>query len=154
AFTRFDDLPDYQSIHKVLPPTPMEALMSAHEHVLPDAMLRTFAARCGQYDRENRFFHADFEDLKRAGCLTMADPRALGGRGLNLAQVAREQRRLAYCAPATALGINMHIYWVGLVADLWRNGDHSAEWLLKEVMAGEVFNAGHAERGNDIPVLL
>ncbi len=71
-----------------------------------------------------------------------------------LAEVCREQRRLAYYAPATALGINMHLYWVGLAADLWRQGDRSLEWLLKEAMAGEVFNAGHSERGNDLPVLL
>ena len=73
---------------------------------------------------------------------------------MTLAQCCREQRRLGYHAPATALGINMHVYWVGLVADLWRQGDRSIEWLLKEAMAGEVFNAGHAERGNDLPVLL
>ena len=48
----------------------------------------------------------------------------------------------------------MHLYWVGLAADLWRLGDRSLEWLLKEAMAGEVFAAGHAERGNDLPVLL
>jgi alkylation response protein AidB-like acyl-CoA dehydrogenase len=78
----------------------------------------------------------------------------LGGRGLNLAEVGREQRRLAYHAPATALGINMHVYWTGLVADLWRRGDRSIEWLLREAAAGEVFNAGHSERGNDLPVLL
>ena len=76
-------------------------------------MLRAFAERCGRYDRENRFFQEDFDDLKRAGYLTMAVPKELGGRGLNLAQVCREQRRLAYYAPATALGINMHLYWVG-----------------------------------------
>jgi alkylation response protein AidB-like acyl-CoA dehydrogenase len=128
--------------------------MSANEHVVSDAMLRAFAERCGRYDRENRFFQEDFDDLRRAGYLTIAVPKELGGRGMNLAQVAREQRRLAYYAPATALGINMHLYWVGLVADLWHRGDRSTEWLLKEAMAGEVFNAGHAERGNDIPALL
>ena len=48
----------------------------------------------------------------------------------------------------------MHVYWVGIAADLWRQGDRSLEWLLKEAMAGEVFAAGHAERGNDLPVLL
>jgi alkylation response protein AidB-like acyl-CoA dehydrogenase len=48
----------------------------------------------------------------------------------------------------------MHLYWVGLVADLWRNGDRSLEWLLKEAMEGEVFAAGHSERGNDLPALL
>ena len=120
----------------------------------PTTCCARFAERCGGYDRENRFFQEDFDDLKRAGYLTMAVPKELGGRGLNLAQVCREQRRLGYHAPATALGINMHVYWVGLVADLWRQGDRSLEWLLKEAMAGEVFNAGHSERGNDIPGLL
>jgi alkylation response protein AidB-like acyl-CoA dehydrogenase len=124
------------------------------EQILSDALLHQFAERCGAYDRDNRFFQEDFDDLKRAGYLTMAVPKELGGRGLNLAEVCREQRCLAYYAPATALGINMHLYWVGLVADLWRQGDRSLEWLLKEAMEGEVFAAGHSERGNDLPALL
>jgi alkylation response protein AidB-like acyl-CoA dehydrogenase len=128
--------------------------MQASTHTLSDELLHQFAERCGTYDRENRFFHEDFDDLRRAGYLTMPVPKELGGAGLTLAEVCREQRRLAYYAPATALGINMHLYWVGLVADLWRQGDHSLEWLLKEAMAGEVFNAGHSERGNDLPLLL
>jgi alkylation response protein AidB-like acyl-CoA dehydrogenase len=66
----------------------------------------------------------------------------------------QEQRRLAYHAQATALGINMHLYWVGVAADLWRAGDKSLEWMLTGAVKGEVYAAGHAERGNDIPVLL
>ncbi len=84
----------------------------------------------------------------------MAVPHELGGQGLTLAQVCREQRALAYHAPATALGINMHVYWVGVAADLWRQGDKSLEWLLREAMAGEIFAAGHSERGNDLNPLL
>jgi alkylation response protein AidB-like acyl-CoA dehydrogenase len=84
----------------------------------------------------------------------MAVPRELGGRGYTLADVCREQRKLGYYAPATALAVNMHVYWVGLVADLWRSGDRSLEWLLREAANGAVFAAGHAESGNDIPVLL
>lgn len=128
--------------------------MQTHDPVLSDALLLRCADRAAGYDRDNSFFHEDFAELKEAGYLTMAVPRELGGRGLSLAQVCREQRRLAYHAPATALGINMHVYWVGLVADLWRRGDTSMEWLLKEAMAGEVLSAGHSERGNDLPVLL
>jgi alkylation response protein AidB-like acyl-CoA dehydrogenase len=128
--------------------------ISADNAILSDDLLKQFAARCAGYDRDNRFFQEDFVDLQKAGYLTMAVPRELGGRGLTLAEVCREQRRLGYYAPATALGINMHVYWVGLVADLWRRGDRSLEWLLKEAMAGGVFNAGHSERGNDLPVLL
>jgi alkylation response protein AidB-like acyl-CoA dehydrogenase len=128
--------------------------MQASEQILSDKLLHRFAERCGGYDRENRFFDEDFEDLRDAGYLTMPVPKDLGGAGFTLAEVCREQRRLGYYAPATALGINMHLYWVGVAADLWRQGDRSLEWLLKEAMEGEVFNAGHSERGNDLPVLL
>lgn len=87
--------------------------MGTYESVLSDKFLHRFAERAAGYDRDNRFFHEDFADLKDAGYLTMAVPRELGGRGLTLAEVCREQRRLGYYAPATALGINMHVYWVG-----------------------------------------
>jgi len=43
---------------------------------------------------------------------------------------------------------------VGDAADAWRSGDKSVEWILREAAAGEVFAAGHAEHGNDIPGLL
>lgn len=117
-------------------------------------MLRQFAERAPRYDRENSFFTEDFADLRQSGYLTLAVPTELGGGGLMLADMVREQRRLAYHAPATALAINMHVYWVGLAADLWRRGDTSLQWLLEASVRGEVFAAGHAESGNDIPVLL
>jgi alkylation response protein AidB-like acyl-CoA dehydrogenase len=121
---------------------------------LTDEMLARFHDRAPTYDRENRFFDEDFEDLRQAGYLTIAVPEDLGGAGMTLAQVIREQRRLAYSAPATALAVNMHVYWTGVAADLRRMGDSSLEWLLREAADGEVFAAGHAEIGNDLPVLL
>lgn len=122
--------------------------------VLDDEMLSRFAARAPQYDRENRFFTEDFEELRQSGYLLLAVPTELGGSGLSLAEVVREQRRLAYYAAPTALAINMHLYWTGIAADLLRAGDTSLTWLLKEAANGEIFAAGHAESGNDIPVLL
>ncbi len=121
--------------------------------VLADDLLGRVRERAPSYDRDNRFFHEDFDELKRAGYLTMAVPRELGGRGLRLAETCREQRSLARYAHATALGINMHLYWVGVAADLWRSGDRSLEWMLKAAMDGAVFAAGHAETGNDLPIL-
>jgi alkylation response protein AidB-like acyl-CoA dehydrogenase len=117
-------------------------------------MLERFRARAPTYDRENRFFQEDFDDLKAAGYLTLTVPKELGGLGFSLHEVAHVTRRVAMYAPATALAMNMHHYWVGLAADLWRRGDKSCEWILKEAAAGDVFAAGHAESGNDIPVLL
>jgi alkylation response protein AidB-like acyl-CoA dehydrogenase len=114
--------------------------------------------RCGErapiYDQENRFFDEDFAELCEAGYLRMAVPTELGGLGMSLAQVCQEQRRLGYHAGPTALAINMHLYWTGVAADLWRTGDTSLAWLLKGAVAGEVFAAGHAESGNDLPALL
>jgi alkylation response protein AidB-like acyl-CoA dehydrogenase len=126
----------------------------APRSVLSDGLLDKCRERAPRYDQENRFCQEDFDELKAAGYLLMAVPGELGGMGLSLAQVGRETRRLAMYAPATALCINMHNYWVGLTADLWRSGDKSLEWLLREAAAGEVFAAGHAETGNDIPVML
>jgi alkylation response protein AidB-like acyl-CoA dehydrogenase len=122
--------------------------------ILSDDMLARFAQRAPGYDRENRFFHEDFDELREAGYLTIGVPRELGGQGFTFAECMREQRRLAYHAHATALAVNMHLYWIGIAADLWRSGDRSLEWLLRGAVNGEVYAAGHAERGNDIPVLL
>ena len=124
------------------------------ESWLTDEMLARFESRAATYDRENRFFDQDFEELRSSGYLKLPLPSEFGGAGVTLAGMCRQQRRLAYHAPATALGVNMHIYWVGVAADLWRRGDTSLEWMLRDAAAGEIFAAGHAERGNDIPVLL
>lgn len=122
--------------------------------VLTDELLQRCAERAGDYDRENRFFAEDFDELKALGYLNGPAPKELGGGGLTLAQSCAAQQRLAYAAPATALAVNMHIYWVGVAADLWRAGDKSLEWLIEESLAGEIFAAGHSERGNDLPVFL
>ena len=122
--------------------------------ILPTTTLETFRSRAAGYDRENRFFQEDFDDLRQAGYLRMAVPKELGGLGFSLADVARETRSLASYAPATALGTNMHNYWVGVASELWRNGDRSCEWILREAAAGEVFAAGHAESGNETSVVM
>jgi alkylation response protein AidB-like acyl-CoA dehydrogenase len=122
--------------------------------LLSDEMLARFATRAPRYDQENSFFTDDFDELRQVGYLRLAVPVELGGFGLTLAAVVREQRRLAYHAPATALAINMHLYWTGVAADLWRQGDRSLRWLLEDTVKGAVFAAGHAESGNDVPVLL
>src|SRR5262249_6493856 len=127
---------------------------TAQPSILTEDMLARCDARASVYDRENRFFAEDFEELRDAKYLLMPVPEEFGGGGKTLAEVCREQRRLAYHAPATALALNMHLYWAGVAADLWRRGDNSLEWILREAVAGEVFAAGHAESGNDIPLLL
>lgn len=128
--------------------------MPAYEFVLPEDLLKRCAERAPIHDRDGSFFDADFRELAEVGYLRLAVPRELGGLGRGLDGVGREQRRLAYFSAPTALGINMHLYWTGVAADLWRAGDRSLEWLLRGAVSGEVYAAGHAESGNDLPVLL
>jgi alkylation response protein AidB-like acyl-CoA dehydrogenase len=127
---------------------------SSTGYTLDQALIDGCGERAALYDRENRFFWEDFRELREAGYLRIAIPTAFGGFGLSLAEVVREQRRLAYRAPATALAINMHLYWTGVAADLHRRGDPSLEWLLREAAEGEVFAAAHGEAGNDLPLFL
>src|SRR4030088_1594418 len=128
----------------------MTTVLSTRQ-VLSDELMQSFGDRAPTYDRENRFFSEDFDDLRLAGYLEIAIPTELGGRGMNLAAVCQQQRRLAYRAPATALATNMHIYWTGLAADLLRMGDSSCKWILDEAADGEVFAAGHGESGKEFP---
>lgn len=122
--------------------------------VLTDEMLARFDERAPRYDRDNAFFTEDFEDLRESGFFRASLPVEYGGAGMNLGEINRLLRRIAYVAPATAVAVNMHHYFVGLCADLHRAGDASCDWVLERAAAGDIFAAGHGEAGNDIPLLL
>src|SRR6185437_9959136 len=129
-------------------------MVTASESILSDSLLEACRRRAAGYDRDNRFCQEDFDELKAAGYLRMAIPKEFGGLGFTLADVARETRRLAAYAPATALCLNMHHYWVGTAADSWRAGDKSVAFILEEAGKGEVFAAGHAESGNETSIVM
>lgn len=123
-------------------------------HTLDIGMLERFRARAGELDRTNTYFHEDLADLRTVDYLAAVVPTHHGGWGLTLGDLAQSQRRLARYAPATALATTMHFYWTGLAAELERFGDSSLVWILQAAASGEIFAAGHAESGNDVPVVL
>jgi alkylation response protein AidB-like acyl-CoA dehydrogenase len=107
--------------------------------LLTEDVLGRIRERAPGYDRDNSFFHDDFRELADLGYLL---PRPLS-------QMVADQRILARHAPATALGIGMHLTWVGVAQTLKNAGDDSLQWVLDEVHAGEVFAFGVSEAGND-----
>src|SRR5262245_23519281 len=129
-------------------------MVTSTTELLSDDMLARFDERAPEYDRENRFFDEDFAELKESGYLLLAVPTEFGGSGLGLDEYSKLQRRLAYVAPATALAVNMHVYWTGVAADLLKMGDDSCKWMLEKAAEGEIFCALHGEPGNDLPLLL
>ena len=108
--------------------------------VLTTELLERIRSRAAGYDRDNAFFTEDLDDLRATGYLA---PRSL-------LETARDQRLLAAHAPATALGINMHLVWVGVARVLADRGDHSLDWVLRDAAAGELFAFGNSEAGNDL----
>lgn len=108
--------------------------------VLTPELLDRIRSRAAGYDRNNAFFAEDLAELRDAGYLT---PRSL-------LETARDQRLLAAFAPATALGINMHLVWTGVARVLAERGDHSLDWVLEDAAAGELFAFGNSEPGNDL----
>jgi len=112
-----------------------------HRVVSPidDDLLQSIRSRAAGYDRDNAFFTEDLDELKAAGYLR---PRPL-------LEAVRDQRLLAAHAPATALGVNMHLVWTTVALVLHDRGDDSLDWLLEEAASGEVFAFGISEPGND-----
>jgi alkylation response protein AidB-like acyl-CoA dehydrogenase len=108
--------------------------------VLDPDLLDRIRSRAAGYDRDNAFFAEDLDELRAAGYLA---PRPL-------LETARDQRLLAAYAPATALGINMHLVWVGVARVLHERGDASLDWVLRDAEAGELFAFGNSEPGNDL----
>jgi len=108
--------------------------------VLTPELLERIRSRAAGYDRDNAFFAEDLEELRAAGYLA---PRSL-------LDAALDQRLLASYAPATALGINMHLVWTGVARVLSERGDHSLDWVLEDAAAGQLFAFGVSEAGNDL----
>ena len=117
--------------------------------LLSDALLERFRERAPLYDERNSFFTEDLADLQDAGYLRLFCPVGKGGSGADMRQAAAAQRRLAAAAPATALGINMHLVWTAIAVLLRERGDPSLGFILDEAAAGEIFAFGLSEPGND-----
>lgn len=107
--------------------------------VLTSELLQRIRDRAADYDERNAFFTEDLDELRAAGYL----------RPRSLLDAARDQRLLAAHAPATALGLTMHLVWVGVARDLAAAGDDSLAWVSRDAEAGELFAFAISEAGND-----
>ncbi|MBC7723546.1 MAG: acyl-CoA/acyl-ACP dehydrogenase [Burkholderiaceae bacterium] len=117
--------------------------------ILTQPLLDRIHGRAAGYDRDNAFFTDDFDELVAAGYTRALVPASLGGGGLTLAELVREQARLARAAPATALAIGMHLIWTGVAKTLQDRGDDSLDFVLREAAAGEIYAFAISEAGND-----
>lgn len=106
---------------------------------LTPALLARVRERAPGYDDANSFFTEDLDELRAAGYL----------EARSLSAASADQRLLAAHAPATALGLTMHLVWMGVARDLLAAGDASLQWVLNDCAAGELFAFAISEAGND-----
>ena len=123
------------------PPTagPRDTPTAQPSTVLTPELLQGIRDRAAGYDARNAFFFDDLAALREAGYL----------RPRSLTAAARDQRLLAAHAPATALGMTMHLVWMGVARDLAAAGDDSLAWVTRDCEAGELFAFAISEAGND-----
>ncbi|WP_233550177.1 acyl-CoA dehydrogenase family protein, partial [Clavibacter lycopersici] len=116
---------------------------------LDAALLDRIRARAADYDARNAFFAEDLDELRDAGHLRLLVPRDLGGSGASLADAVRAQHLLAQAAPATALGVGMHLVWTAVARILADRGDDSLRGVLEDAGRGELLAFAISEPGND-----
>ncbi len=121
---------------------------------LTPELLDGFRRLAAEDDATNGFFQETHRQLVAAGHYTANLPIEFGGGGLNLYETGRRQRLLARYTPAPALASCMHLYWTGSATDLHRQGNDGLGLVIDGALGGEIFASGHAEAGNDVPVVL
>ncbi|MBF4619802.1 acyl-CoA dehydrogenase family protein [Clavibacter sp. VKM Ac-2542] len=125
-------------------PDPLDPL--AH---LDEALLDRIRSRAPGYDARNAFFAEDLDELRAAGHLRLLVPRDLGGSGASLSDAVRAQHLLAQAAPATALGVGMHLVWTAVARILDDRGDDSLRGVLQDAGRDELLAFAISEPGND-----
>jgi alkylation response protein AidB-like acyl-CoA dehydrogenase len=81
-----------------------------------------FKTRVAEHDRRNTFPFENVEAMKASGYTNMTAPEELGGGGCDVLDLTLAQERLAQGDLPTAISINMHLFALGWMADLWRLG--------------------------------
>jgi alkylation response protein AidB-like acyl-CoA dehydrogenase len=104
-----------------------------------------FRPRAAEYDRTAEFPTENYKRMREAGYLRAPVPEDLGGLGANLAEMARAQQALARGCASTALAVNMHLFQIGSMADVYRGGGPTAPILKRVAEEGIVIASNGAE---------
>ena len=107
-----------------------------------------FAERAAGYDRDARFPHENFADLRRAGLLGLCVPLEHGGLGADFASYGLVSEELGRHCGSTALTFNMHTATVllcGQIADDLEMSppDRARHERRRSAMFAGVIDAGH-----------
>lgn len=108
----------------------------------------TFAERAAGYDRDARFPHENYADLREAGLLRLCIPAHYGGLGADFATYGLVSEELGRHCGSTALTFNMHtatMLLCGQIADdlEMSDGERAAHERRRAAMYAGVVTEGH-----------
>ena len=128
------------------PPTPPERQRELVE-VVAD-LGPAFAERAPHYDRDARFPHENYADLREAGLLGLCVPTTYGGLGADFATYGLVSEELGRYCGSTALTFNMHtatMLLCGQIADdlEMSTGERATHERRRAAMYAGVVEQGH-----------
>jgi alkylation response protein AidB-like acyl-CoA dehydrogenase len=110
--------------------------MNARETV--SEMSARFGARAPEMKDSDDFVAANFEELRASGLLAAGVPAELGGKGMEIPELAEMLKTMAHACPSTALAFSMHTHIVAVAAWRWRHQKAPTAPLLERVARDKV----------------
>lgn len=106
---------------------------------IAEALAPVLAERAEAHDAEDRFVAENYAALRASGLVEAGVPRALGGGGAEVAELAEALRALARACGSTALAFAMHTHQVAIPAWRWAKRDVKVvEPLLRRVASERI----------------
>jgi alkylation response protein AidB-like acyl-CoA dehydrogenase len=105
--------------------------MNAREPIAE--LISRFGARAPELEHSDEFVAANYDDLRSSGLLAAAVPAELGGKGMEVPELAEMLRSMAHACPSTALALSMHTHVVAVAAWRWKNQKAPVQPMLEKV---------------------
>ena len=110
--------------------------MNARETVAE--MSARFGARAPEMADGDEFVAANFDELRASGLLAAGVPTELGGKGMEIPELAEMLKTMAHACSSTALAFSMHTHIVAVAAWRWRHQKAPTAPLLERVARDKV----------------
>jgi alkylation response protein AidB-like acyl-CoA dehydrogenase len=116
--------------------------------LLADEILVDIARKAAEADERGALSAETVARLRDAGYFGLPIPNQLNGGGASLLECAALQRRLAMADPALAIGVNMHLFAVGMAREHWQLRRDSCGLVLEAIATQKlIVAAAFAEPG-------
>ena len=110
------------------------AIWPSTDGLISRECLQEIRSRAAAADLSGKIPDDDIELLRRVGYLGFPIPKQFGGAGASMVECCAVQMRLGAANAGLAIGLNMHLFTVGVLLEHWRR-HRDLSWALMEAIA-------------------